>query len=134
VRQTTYISTALGALLISILTVAQDTSSRDGELWGGDHIQLQILQTGGSLEFDCATGKITEPLRPNKTGAFTVQGTYSAEHAGPIRDDSDPTQKATYVGRIEGGTMELEIVLGKDAKIGPYTLVRNQSGNVRKCK
>lgn len=104
-------------------------------VWGGDHIEMEVTRTGARLEFDCAHGTIDEPLRPDPQGAFKVKGTFTAERGGPTRDENQPPPKATYSGTIYGTAMSLQVVVeGGDARGTIYELIRDQRGNVRKCR
>ena len=104
-------------------------------VWGGDHIEMEVTRTGARLEFDCAHGTIDEPLRADAQGSFTLKGTFTAERGGPTRDDNPPAPKATYSGTIHGTAMSLQVVVeGGDARGTIYELVRDQRGNVRKCR
>ena len=103
--------------------------------WGGDHIDMQVTSAGAQIDFDCAHGAITGTLSVAKDGTFVAKGTYGAEHPGPVRDDGPPDQKATYSGTITGDAMTLRVVIeGQDQHGLAFQLVRNQPGNVRKCR
>ena len=104
-------------------------------VWGGDHIEMEVTRSGARLEFDCAHGTIDEPLRPDPQGAFKLKGTFTPERGGPSRDENRPAPRATYSGTIYGTAMALKVVVeGGDAKGTIYELVRDQRGNVRKCR
>ena len=96
---------------------------------------MEISAQGATLEFDCAHGEILEPITANSKGEFSVRGTYTPEHGGPIRKDNPPRDlPAVYKGSIQGSTMQLEVVLAdKDHAPEPLTLTRGQSGSVMKC-
>jgi len=105
-------------------------------IWGGQHVSLEVTKTGAELEFDCATGSIREPLPVDKTGRFRLKGTFTQEHGGPVRKEEPPaTREATYSGTIEDGTMRLRIEFGGDQESAPeYVLKRGQPGRVLKCR
>ncbi len=105
------------------------------EVWGGEHVSLVMSQENATLEFDCAEGVVTNPIRPDANGDFTAAGTYTPQRGGPVRKDSPPADlPATYKGTIRGNTMHLQVVLA-DAGASPpaMTLTRGATGHVVKC-
>lgn len=102
--------------------------------WGGEHIGLSVAERGATVEYDCANGTIDEPLVAVE-GRFTALGTHIREHGGPIREgETADKHPARYEGRIDGGTMTLEVVLTDSGeKVGAFKLVRGQSPHVFKC-
>jgi hypothetical protein len=104
-------------------------------MWGGNHVEMQIGDSGARLEFDCAHGTMDEPLRVDARGAFTAMGTFVPERSGPSRDDPPRPPKATYSGTITGDAMVLRVVVdGQDPAGTTYQLIRGRHGNVRKCR
>jgi hypothetical protein len=102
--------------------------------WGGDHVILEVTESGAELEFDCAHGHIDEPLRVDRHGRFDVNGTFTPEHPGPARRDESALQsKARYVGRVAGDTMALT-VLGEEKELGSYSLVHGVRQRLKKCR
>jgi hypothetical protein len=96
---------------------------------------MEVTKDGATLEFDCATGTITEPLAADAQGKFKVSGTFTREGPGPTRREGNPAQPATYSGSIEGDTMHLQIVAGADKEsMGDYVLVRGKPGRLMRCK
>src|SRR5687767_11222722 len=37
--------------------------SADEGVWGGLHVRLVVTSSGGEIEFDCAHGQLSEPLK-----------------------------------------------------------------------
>ena len=104
-------------------------------MWGGKHARLDVTPTGGSLDFDCAHGKLKEPLRVDAQGRFRAKGTYTQERPGPTRvDDTDTTRDVEYSGSIEGETMRLEIAVPGQSELMSFELVRDQMGRMIKCR
>lgn len=103
--------------------------------WGGDHAGLVATPDSGTLEYDCATGRITEPLRPRSDGSVTALGTHTPGHGGPVRIDEVPARRpARYTGRVEGDQLSLTVVLTDSAvTVGTFVLVRGRSPHVVKC-
>lgn len=102
--------------------------------WGGEHIGLVVAQNGATVEYDCASGTIDQPLVAAR-GRFTAVGSHTRGHGGPAREDEIPDRHpARYDGRIDGETMVLEVTLiDSGEKLGSYTLVRGRSPRVLKC-
>lgn len=99
------------------------------------HVSLEVTAGGANVDFDCAHGEITQKIIPGRDGKFAVNGTYSEEHGGPVREGEDSSQPATYRGAIEGETMTLTIMVsGSDKPVGTFTLTRGQAGRIMKCK
>jgi len=42
--------------------------------WGGAHLGLVAGDNGADLEYDCATGRIIGPVRPDGSGRFSSRG------------------------------------------------------------
>jgi hypothetical protein len=123
----------LMALCLGVTTVAGEPV-----IWGGDHVRLEVTRNGAELEFDCATGTITESL-PDTDGTFSLKGTFTPERGGPTRDGETSRSDATYSGTIENDTMSLRIVLAgadsdQDREAPTYVLVKGRLGRVMKCR
>jgi hypothetical protein len=103
--------------------------------WGGVHAGLIATPDSGTLEYDCAAGRITEPLRPRSDGSFTALGTHSPGHGGPIRiDEVVPKRPARYTGRVDGDHLTLTVVMTDSAvTVGTFDLYRGRSPHVLKC-
>ena len=103
--------------------------------WGGDHIGLTVSATGGTLEYDCATGTIDQPIVAATNGSFVVQGTHTIGHGGPIMVGEIPDRHpARYDGWTDGETMKLTVTITDTGqKLGDFTLTRGQSPHVFKC-
>ena len=103
--------------------------------WGGVGIRLEIKKTGGELEFDCATGMITNQLRIDKGGNFIANGTFLRRGPGPIRLGFSPKAQAVrYQGKITGRIMKVTaIAADTDEIIGEFTLRRGKEPSIRRC-
>ena len=60
--------------------------------WGGNHISMEVTDDGAQIEYDCAHGTISEPLRIDSQGKFSAKGTHVRERGGPVRlgDEEKP--------------------------------------------
>lgn len=127
---------ALGAL--AMLSCGEPRTSPPDVItgeWGGDHAGLIATPDSGTMEYDCAVGRITEPLRPDADGDFTAVGTHTPGHGGPIRiDEVLPKRPARYTGRVAGDRMTLTVVMTDSAvTVGTFALERGRSAHVFKC-
>jgi hypothetical protein len=122
-----------GVLLPGIRGAAEERTVTTG-MWGGEHVILQVSKSGAEVEFDCAHGQITQPITLDKHGDFSVAGTFTPEHGGPVRRDEDtPPAQARYSGHVEGDTLSLKVTLEKEV-VGTYTLTRDSQPILRKCR
>jgi len=104
--------------------------------WGGQGVALTVTPSGGRLEFDCASGEITEQMTTDADGRLTVAGVFVQEQGGPIRIGEEPErQRARYSGRLTGQTLTLEVVLtASNQTVGSFTLVYGALPRLRKCR
>ncbi|MGA9565419.1 MAG: hypothetical protein WBS19_07845 [Candidatus Korobacteraceae bacterium] len=105
-----------------------------GTVWGGDHLELDVTADGANLDFDCASGTITQSLAVDAHGVFRARGTLARERPGPVMRDSPGPAQATYTGTIQGDTMHLVVSSGSPEPYGEYVLTRGKPGRVVKCK
>jgi hypothetical protein len=96
---------------------------------------LLVTERGGSLEYDCAHGKIDQALVADGAGRFDLRGTHTREHEGPIREDEEAdTHPARYSGTTDGRTMTLTVtLLDSGEEVGTFKLTRGQAGRILKC-
>jgi hypothetical protein len=113
----------------------QTGTASDGLLtgnWGGEHIALALTGTGGTLEYDCAHGGITEPVR-SIGGRIEAAGVHVREHGGPVREGERPDSlPARYLGTVRGDALTLRVVVGADT-LGPFELQRGTEPRLLKC-
>jgi hypothetical protein len=103
--------------------------------WGGDHAGLVATPDSGTLEYDCAAGRITEPIHPLSDGSIFVIGTHTPGHGGPIRiDEVLPKRPARYTGRVNGDQLTLTVVMtDSNVTVGTFDLYRGRAPHVFKC-
>jgi len=103
--------------------------------WGGDHIGLVVIETGGTLEYDCASGTIDQKVVAATDGSFTAIGTHTVGHGGPIMEGEVPDRHpARYDGWTDGQAMTLKVTLTDSGEVlGTFRLTRGQSPHVFKC-
>ena len=104
-------------------------------LWGGQGISMEVTDSGATLDFDCASGTITEPITLDSAGKFSAKGRFARHRPGPTREDDDTEgQPATYSGVVDGENLTLTITLAKNSeKVGDFTLAHGKMGRIRRC-
>jgi hypothetical protein len=131
----------LGLSLLAGTALANTSQSKAGEsaksvsagVWGGQSLNLEVTAQGATLEFDCATGKILEPLVPDANGKFRTAGKFQTQ-GGPVRKDKMSSgQDVVFSGVVQGDTIQLEFTLAEDKSPEKFTLVRGQTGRLHRC-
>jgi hypothetical protein len=115
-------------------TPSQQTVVEQG-VWGGPGIRLQVTKEGAEIEYDCAQGRILEPITLDAEGKFMLKGIHLRNRPGPIRiGEHLKGQSASFSGGVKGETMTLAVTLtAKSENIGNFTLTRGSEGRLRKC-
>ena len=105
-------------------------------VWGGQHIRLEVTDTGANIEYDCANSTIDKPIVRDREGNFDVRGKYMPEHGGPIRKDEESNSYSVrYVGHASDKKLTLTITIpDKKETIGNFTLTHGSEGRVMKCR
>ena len=108
---------------------------RDGN-WGGQHIQMSVNNGSAHIEYDCAKGTITGPLKIDSRGRFDLRGLHNVQRGGPTRIDEEAGgERAKYTGWTDGKKMKLTITLvNSKTEIGSFELTRGSAGRVFKCR
>jgi hypothetical protein len=103
--------------------------------WGGQHVGMEVNDSGAQLEFDCAHGRIDGAIALTESGRFEAKGTYTQERPGPRREDEENARVVRYSGRIDGKSMTLTIDAGQNSSdaIANYTLELGKTPVIRKC-
>jgi len=102
--------------------------------WGGEHVRLTVEDGGAQVEFDCAHGRLDEPLALDQSGRFDVKGSLAGE-GGPIRkDDTESARPARYRGETDGQHMSLEVTLEGGESAGTFSLARGGRAKLVKCR
>ena len=101
--------------------------------WGGEHAHLDVSDTGGRAEFDCAHGSLDAALETDTAGQFGVPGTLVLE-GGPERSGQElPKQSVRYVGRVNGARMELDLLSATGEQLGSFRLELGKPSLLLKC-
>ncbi len=104
--------------------------------WGGSSIRIDIEGNTATIEYDCANGTITGPLKIDRSGKFSLKGTHLREHPGPTRlNDERRGEPALFSGWTDGKKMTLTVkLINSNQEIGTFTLLHGQEGRIRKCR
>ncbi len=109
-------------------------------VWGGEHIRMEVSNSGADLEFDCARGSISQRLQVDDKGGFKVEGMYIAESPANAAVDggfaghsAGRGVKATYSGTLSGSSLRLEVYVEGQDMPRTFTLVRADEGHLAKC-
>lgn len=102
--------------------------------WGGDHVGLELTSSGGTLDYDCAAGRIDGPVLPRPDGTFQALGTHTPGTGGPERVGVvPPSFAARYDGRVRGDRMTLQVRVENGVLVGPFTLRRGVEPVLMRC-
>ena len=137
-----FILTSVALVLIATLSPTQSAARGrkhhrlvQGD-WGAPHIRLAVGDSSATIEYDCAHGQIDGPLVTDSRGRFSLKGTHSPEHPGPVRDNEQSTgQPASYTGWTDGKKMTLTVkLIGRNETLGTFNLTLGGGGRVFKCR
>ena len=119
-------------LLAGCAAVGQGPTTLSGS-WGGPGVGL-VLEGGlGTVEYDCASGTIDQPI-PSAEVPFSVTGTHRTGAPGPIRVGQIFTsQRATYTGLAVKQDLTLSVKLEDGTELGPYKLTQGTPPQITRC-
>ena len=101
--------------------------------WGGEHVQLTVGDTGGSVEFDCAHGTLDAPLNVDTDGRFNVPGSLVLEGGPVVTGREEDKQSVRYSGRLDGSSMDLNLLAEAGDSMGSFRLKLGDRGKLLKC-
>jgi hypothetical protein len=103
--------------------------------WGAAGVNLVVAENGATIEYDCASGEITQKLMIDERGGFRVDGVYTRRYPGALRVKFLPKpQPARYEGKISGNKMTLRVTLTETGKaLEEVVLERGKSARLHKC-
>ena len=117
-------------LLTCVLTACGGTPIEPTDIvpagvWGSDQLLLTVSATSASIESGCDSGRIEGSITPDRSGRFSVSGTYAFGRGGPIQQGDPPPRAHTarYDGTIRDQAMQLTISLPELSRmLGPFEL------------
>lgn len=103
--------------------------------WGGEHVALTVAAAGATLEYDCASGTIDEPVNPDASGRFEARGTFVPGKGGPaIEGEELVSYPALHQGTTDGETMTLRVTrLDTGESVGTFFLALGAPPRVFRC-
>jgi hypothetical protein len=125
----------VGLGFVSMVQAKKPRTIANGS-WGGQHIQMSVTNGSANIEYDCANGSITGPLKIDSRGRFELRGMHTVEHGGPARiDENSGGEPVKYTGWTDGKKMKLTVTLvNSKTEIGTFELTRGNMGRVFKCR
>jgi len=101
--------------------------------WGGEHVRLSVDDQGAAIQFDCAHGRLEEPLVLDDEGRFDVKGRFVREGGAVRQDQKEEARPARYKGQTDGRRMTLEVVFEDGESGGTFRLAKDERGKLIKC-
>ena len=94
---------------------------------------MTLSDSGGRVEYDCARGVVSEPIRIDSRGVFDVAGFHFRGHGGPVRlNEPVDSVPARYTGSVRGEVMNLDVRLAA-ATLGTFRLVKGGEALIFRC-
>jgi hypothetical protein len=102
--------------------------------WGGSHIAIEITVNGGTVQYDCAMGRIDQPIMVRE-GRFDVTGVHWPGQGGPVGvDTTQAGRPARYLGTVRSDRMTLIVILTDTGEtLGLYQLRKGASPFIVAC-
>ena len=94
-----------------------------------------VSDTGATIDYDCAAGRVTGPLRVSSDGSFSWSGVHLPGHGGPVRADEPPNEhQATYTGSATANHLVLTVsLLDNTQPPATFVLDRGVLARVFRC-
>lgn len=105
-------------------------------VWAGEQLILTVTTTGATAEFECAAGRVEEPLSLDAGGRFDVPGTYADQPGGPVPSGSTSAAlPARYRGQLDDPRhLVLTVVLPRSGTTqGPFELELGGADLLQRC-
>jgi hypothetical protein len=101
--------------------------------WGGPQVHVSLGETGGRIDFACASATIDSAVHLDTGGKFSATGRHEEFAGGPTQaDTTPPTTPARYSGQVDGDTLQLS-VLRQGHAAETYTLQRGRRTKLIRC-
>ena len=114
---------------------AQQEARMTKGTWGGNHISMEVTEEGAQVEYDCAHGTISEPIKVDGQGKFSAKGTHVKQRGGPVRLGSEEkAEPVIYSGTTDGKTATITITnSATEEVIGTFSLTLGKRSRIVKC-
>jgi hypothetical protein len=96
---------------------------------------MEVTDEGALIEYDCAHGSVSEPLRLDREGKFSAKGTHFREKGGPQSAGAEEKgEPVIYSGTTDGKTATITITNSvTDEVIGTFSLTLGKRSRITKC-
>jgi hypothetical protein len=121
----------LTAMACAALALIAARAPLTGE-WGGSRVKLTLTTTGGTLEQDCGSFVLKQPIAPGKSGRFSAKGFFERT-IGPMRLEQPMAPQVAFSGRVTGDLIRLDVRVDGEAAPRHYQLHRGQSVDLFAC-
>jgi len=104
-------------------------------VWGGESIIIEVTDSGATITYDCADGRIEQSIKIDDNGRFDVAGTHTRHIGGPVRSDEKPERKRVrYRGRVQDARMTLTVTLiDTNESVGSFSLTYGERPELKRC-
>lgn len=102
--------------------------------WGGPQVRMNITEAGGTLELNCETTTINEPIKLDENGEFEAKAEMASDGPGPSRVSDDNARPVVLKGKIEGNKMHVEVRFDEQHEPESYDLIRGYKSRLTKCR
>ena len=124
----------LAGCAMSATSMAPDSPVKAGQ-WGGPHISMTVASASTDIEFDCAKASVAGAIDTDRSGAFSVAGTFQPERPGPTRPTGPPSRPMRLSGTVEGDEMHVTVVLtDQNEDVGMFALTFGRTPRLVKCR
>ncbi len=100
--------------------------------WGGDRLNLELTDKGGTMTLDCASGTIAHPVHADASGHFESKAEWRQYSPGPDQgDDRLASEPAMIQGHISGPTLHLTV--SHKGGLQRFTLDQGKRAKLVRC-
>lgn len=93
--------------------------------WGSTQAHVDLKLSGGTVQYQCASGTIDSGWAKNPDGSWLATGKHYFG-GGPVRDSGGTAYPALYAGSFQGDRLDFRVfVPSLGDTLGPFHLVRN---------
>ena len=119
------------AILFGLLLSHSQSWAAPTEIWGGNHLQLEVIGDSARFMFDCASAEVAEGWMV-RHGRIDAEGFYTpSSGVRPMPGHEPKTETARFAAVISGSKMKVKIET--KSGISTYRLVRGQQGVIHRC-
>jgi hypothetical protein len=126
----------IAVVLAPVMTMsARPSSAVKAGRWGGAHIAMTVAEDRTDIEFDCASASVAGAIDTDRSGAFSVTGTFQPVRPGPTRPTGPPSRPMRLSGTVDGDEMHVTVVLtDQNEDVGTFALTFGRTPRLVKCR